>query len=71
MKFTNNQEGPRAVHVHGAAELGGGRTVWIDPGDTVDLDGVTDDEVDNAKAQGVETDGEDKPRRGRPPKDAE
>ena len=67
MKFTNNAPGPRCVYVHSNKELSGGRPVWIDPGQTVDLDGVSDAEVKNAEASGVSI---EKRGPGRPAKDA-
>ncbi len=69
MKFTNTAPGPRAVHVHGANELGGVRAVWIEPGETVDIpETVKDSEIKNAEAYGVTV---EKRGPGRPAKDPE
>jgi len=65
MKFKNNAPGPRAVYKHSSKELGGGVSVWIDPGETVEIDGVSDAEIKNAEEYGVTT---EKRGPGRPPK---
>ena len=68
MKFTNNAPGSRAIYAHSSKELSGGKSVWIDPGETVDLDGVSDAEIKNAESQGVTV---EKRGPGRPPKEAQ
>jgi len=67
MKFTNNAAGPRAIYAHSNKELSGGKSVWIDPGETVEIDGVSDAEIKNAEAYGVTI---EKRGPGRPAKDA-
>lgn len=69
MKFTNNAPGPRCVYVHSSKDLGGGRPVWIEPGETVEIeDPVKDSEIKNAEAGGITV---EKRGPGRPPKDAD
>ena len=69
MKFTNNAPGPRAVYAHSNKELGGGRSVWINPGETVEIDGMTESEISAFRASGgVVSDETVKRGPGRPPK---
>lgn len=68
-KLHNPTSGIKGVWITAKNALFGGSTVWVNPGETVEIDGMTESEISAFRASGgVVSDETVKRGPGRPPK---